>query len=255
MKRSASPYYDTDRAVADYLLFHYGTLEQTVPFDFAVPGHDYLARCVRLALKDVVWPDNARALDLGCAVGRASFELARHATQVIGIDLSRKFIAAAQQLQHSGRTEFNRLEEGARTTRCHVTVPLEIDRTRVHFETGDALALAPELGTFDVVFAANLIDRLPEPGAFLDRCYKLVKPGGHLVLASPYTWTEEYTPRENWLGGVADGPLVTGNTIATRLQAHFTVAKRFDLPFLLREHARKYQWSVAEVLVFTARTE
>lgn len=255
MKRSASPYYDTDRAVADYLLFHYGTLEQTVPFDFAVPGHDYLARAVRLGLKDVNWPQPSRALDLGCAVGRASFELARHAAEVVGIDLSRKFIAAAQQLQRAGRAEFDRVEEGTRTTRCHVVVSPEIDRTRVRFEVGDALALAPELGTFEVVFAANLIDRLPDPGVFLDSCYRLVKPGGHLLLASPYTWTEEYTPHEHWLGGLPEAPLLTGDAIATRLQAHFTVAKRFDLPFLLREHARKYQWSVAEVLVFAARSE
>lgn len=31
---------------------------------------------------------------------------------------------------------------------------------------------------------------------------ELVRPGGVFVLVSPYSWLEEYTPREEWLGGV-----------------------------------------------------
>lgn len=246
----ATTYYESDRALAEYLLFHYGTPGQTVPFDFPIPGHDYLPRCVRLGLKDFAWPENARALDLGCAVGRASFELARHATEVIGVDLSERFIAAASQLQRIGTAEFDRVEEGDRTTHCHVKVPPEMDRTRVRFEHGDALRLRADLGAFDVVFAANLLDRLPLPGRFLERCHTLVKPGGVLLLASPYTWTEEYTPRAQWLGGQADSARSTAQVVADRLGSDFTLGKQFDLPFLLREHARKYQWSVAEVLVF-----
>ena len=34
-----------------------------------------------------------KALDLGCATGRASFELARHFEQVTGIDFSARFIS------------------------------------------------------------------------------------------------------------------------------------------------------------------
>jgi len=33
-----------------------------------------------------------RALDLGCAVGRSSFELAREYQEVVGIDISQTFI-------------------------------------------------------------------------------------------------------------------------------------------------------------------
>ena len=36
------------------------------------------------------------ALDLGCAVGGAAFELARSFSHVLGIDFSHKFIEAAQ---------------------------------------------------------------------------------------------------------------------------------------------------------------
>jgi 2-polyprenyl-3-methyl-5-hydroxy-6-metoxy-1,4-benzoquinol methylase len=44
------------------------------------------------------------------------------------------------------------------------------------------------LGEFDAVLAANLLCRLPSPEAFLNRTATLVKPGGVLVMVSPYSW-------------------------------------------------------------------
>ena len=38
----------------------------------------------------------------------------------------------------------------------------------------------------------------------LDRCPSLIVKGGLLVITTPYTWLEEYTPRELWLGGKQD---------------------------------------------------
>ena len=40
-----------------------------------------------------------RVLDVGCAVGRSSFEAARYAGDVLGIDFSHSFVAAANQLK------------------------------------------------------------------------------------------------------------------------------------------------------------
>jgi 2-polyprenyl-3-methyl-5-hydroxy-6-metoxy-1,4-benzoquinol methylase len=36
----------------------------------------------------------------------------------------------------------------------------------------------------------NLLCRLPDPAEFLRACARLVKPGGVLVLVSPYSWLE-----------------------------------------------------------------
>lgn len=246
-------YYESERAVQDYVLFHYGDYEQTVPFEGVPKGHEYLKRCVSEGVKGFEWGEEARALDVGCAVGRASFELARYAREVVGIDLSQRFIETAKIMQRDGHIACERLEEGARTAVCEVVVPPEIDRARVRFEVGDALQLPEELGQFDVVLAVNLVDRLPAPGRFLDRCKTLVKPGGRLILASPYTWLEEYTPRVEWLGGQADNAQPTWQQIAARLEPQFALRARNDVPFLLREHARKYQWSVAELTVWQQR--
>jgi hypothetical protein len=37
------------------------------------------------------------------------------------------------------------------------------------------------------------------------------------------------------------------------LRPHFRLARRGDLPFLIREHRRKYQLVVAEVFTFVRR--
>ena len=46
-----------------------------------------------------------------------------------------------------------------------------------------------------MVLAANLICRLPRPMDFLNRLKELVVPAGIVVITSPYTWLEEYTPK------------------------------------------------------------
>ena len=245
--------YESDKLLAEYLLFHYGTDAEVLPYDFGPrEALGYPARCVREFFNTVRLPANARALDLGCAVGRSTFELARHFSEVIGIDFSQRFIGAAEVLQRSGSLEYLRTEEGTLATRCVATVPEKIDRGRVRFETGDAMDLRDGLGCFDAVLLANLIDRLAEPARCLARLPALVAPGGQLVIASPYTWLEEFTPRARWVGGFErDGQAVTtGEGLHAALDPHFTFITAKDLPFLIREHARKFQWSVAEATLW-----
>ncbi|MBT4902504.1 MAG: methyltransferase type 12, partial [Verrucomicrobia bacterium] len=96
---------------------------------------------------------------------------------------------------------------------------------------------------FDVVLMANLIDRLPCPAKCLEQLPNLVAAGGQLIIASPCTWLEEYTPKAEWLGGQAQQTL---DTFRDLLSPAFTLDGEWNLPFLIREHARKYQWSIAQ---------
>jgi len=245
--------YETNRLVGEYLLFHYGAPEEVLPWDFGPSAAlDYPVRCVSECVDVASLPSQARALDVGCAVGRATFELARHCAEVIGIDYSRRFVEVAAALASDGVLPYDRTDEGVLSTRLLASVPAEIPRRRVRFEHGDAQELRADLGSFDVVLAANLVDRLAEPARFLARSAGLVKGGGQLIITSPYTWLPEFTAPERWVGGfVADGvPRTTLEGLTTALSEHFTLVRTKDLPFLIREHSRKYQWSVAQASIW-----
>ena len=113
------------------------------------------------------------------------------------------------------------------------------------------MSLRADIGAFDVVLMANLIDRLSEPQRCLERLPGLVKPGGQLIITSPYTWMEEFTPQQNWLGGY--GGATTRDGLRSALGESFEFVKAKDLPFLIREHVRKFQWSVAEATIWRRR--
>jgi putative 4-mercaptohistidine N1-methyltranferase len=248
--------YETDKLLAEYLLFHYGRADEILPYEFGPrEALDFAVRCVSEGLKGCNLPSGARALDLGCAVGRSSFELARHCDSVVGIDYSQRFIEAARRLRDHGQLGYSRLDEGALSTELIAHLPTEIDRSRVSFEPGDAMNLRADLGEFDVVLMANLIDRLSEPSRCLERLASLVKPGGWLVITSPYTWLEEFTPRENWLGGQESegGAITTLQGLTLALEPNFVFHGAKDLPFLIREHSRKFQWSVAQATFWSRR--
>ena len=136
-----------------------------------------------------------------------------------------------------------RLDEGSGTTQLFVSVDPTIDRTRLSFEQGDAQCIRTDIGQFDLVIACNLVCRLPEPMRLLERLPELVKPSGQLFMTTPFTWLEEYTPPANWLGGGAVDSFVG---LRNALEPAFMLDRQWDMPFLIREHARKFQYSVAQ---------
>ena len=243
--------YETDLLLNQYLLFHYGTEEDQLPYSFGPQDAlFYPSRCISDFLAGI--GRVSRALDLGCAVGRSTFELSRWADEVIGIDLSSQFIAAAQAMQEAGEVQIRILEEGQRSTVVARRLDTQIDRSKCRFFVGDALQISPEFGSFDLILAANLIDRVPRPADLLREIKRLVRPAGHVILASPYTWLEEFTPRENWLTD-ATASISTLSRIQEILEPDLALVAAKDLPFLIREHARKFQWSVAQASLWRKR--
>jgi putative 4-mercaptohistidine N1-methyltranferase len=240
--------YETDKLLAEYLLFHYGSAEEIAPPPGAKPALDYTVRCVTECVDTTTLPAAARALDLGCAVGRSTFELGRVCGEAIGIDFSHRFVAAAEAIRRDGTLGYARTDEGALSTPLVARRPADIDPERVRFEVGDAMTLRTDLGAFDVVLMANLIDRLREPRHCLARLPELVRSGGQLVITSPYTWLEVFTPREHWLGGFEGVTTLDG--LRGALGSAFDLVTVKDLPFLIREHARKFQLSVAQATIW-----
>ncbi len=249
-----SEFYESDRLLSEYLLFHYGKPEDVLPYDFGPrDALDYPVRVVRECLQIARLPLRPKALDLGCAVGGSTFELARRCDEVIGVDASKRFVEAAQVLKTEGQKVMEVVEEGILTRKTAARVPRGIDRSRVSFEVGNALELRRELTGFDVVLMSNLLDRLPDPESCLKGMFSRMNPGGQLIVATPCTWMETFTPRDKWLGGFErDGRRIhTGERLFEILESHFEFVGKRDIPFLIREHARKFQWSVSLATIWT----
>lgn len=79
-----------------------------------------------------------------------------------------------------------------------------------------------------------------------------LKVGGILVLVSPHSWLPGWTPRSQWLGGFVDeaGPHRTADGVASLLRGDFTLLHQEDVPFLIREHVRKFQYGVSMATVW-----
>jgi putative 4-mercaptohistidine N1-methyltranferase len=240
-----SDIYESGKLLAEYLLFHYGAAEEILPGVTDAPAgmRDALGFPQR-TVAGFSPGDKSRGLDLGCAVGRSTFEMARSSAEVIGIDFSHAFIRAAEALRLGETVIYQRHDEASLSTPLEARAPTGIDAKRIRFLQGDAMNLPADIGCFDRVHAANLLCRLPEPERLLERLPSLVSPGGELVLATPCTWLEEFTPRGNWPpGGTLDW-------LKAKLAPGFSLMKTSDEPFLIRETARKFQWTVSQLSVW-----
>jgi putative 4-mercaptohistidine N1-methyltranferase len=199
------------------------------------------------------------ALDLGCAVGRASFELARQFTHVTGLDYSARFIKTAVELKERGSVRYALPEEGEIATyheKLLAEFGLDSVKDKVDFFQADACNLKTLFTGYDLVLACNLIDRLYDPAEFLTTIHERINEGGLLIITSPYTWLPESTQRDKWIGGLRkDGEDVTTLEAMTQLLSlHFVgVIPPRDIPFVIRETSRKFQHSVTQMTFWERR--
>jgi SAM-dependent methyltransferase len=99
-----SAIYESEKLLGEYLLFHYGSAEEILPSGRTWPAG--MREALDFPKRTVAHFTQGRAkrgLDLGCAVGRSTFEMARFCDEVIGIDFPmpssapRKCCAAVKQ--------------------------------------------------------------------------------------------------------------------------------------------------------------
>jgi len=265
----------------EYLFFHYGKPDQLCPFPFV--SRDLLRFHERLR-KECLFPTDSsgrarsplraaspakhaaldkgtarrglralpqetiRALDIGCAVGRFTFELTRVADEVSGIDNSHSFVAAARSLARKGSATVRVHESGDQFSTRKIALSKSFQSGKARFEVGDAMKLGASLHNSDryqIIAAINLLCRLPSPRRFLRQLPDLVATGGQLLLASPFSWLGSFTPRSEWL---------TPEAVTKLLRPRFRLARERDLPFLIREHRRKYQLVISHVMTFVRKS-
>lgn len=244
--------YEEDALLAQYAEFHYGATYFEVP--------SFPQAIAKIALEATRGKTRRRALDIGCAVGRTSFELAKGGFgSVVGVDFSARFINLADELINRGLVRYALADEGELQSFREISLNqlgFAECASRVSFLQGDACNLKAVHQGYDLVIAANLIDRLYDPRKFLEEIGSRLQSGGVLVISSPYTWLNDHTPRDAWIGGFKRD----GERYTTLDALHEILARDFvplgqpqDVPFVIRETARKFQHTVAQVTCWERR--
>ncbi|MBE0491974.1 MAG: 5-histidylcysteine sulfoxide synthase [Sulfurospirillum sp.] len=242
--------YESDEQISQYCEFHYGDTHFGVE-NFAKQS----VHLLKSYLQDI---PTKKALDLGCSVGRSSFELATFFDEVVGIDFSANFINVGVKLQKYDSLIYKSKVEGDIFESKSVSLKdldLEVVRHKVSFLQGDACNLKEIYSGYDLIFCSNLIDRLYYPQKFLDDVPRRVNKGGLLVILSPYTWMEAYTPKDNWLGGFVqeNKEIRTLQTLRENFQSDFELLDTLDVEFVIKESVRKFQHSISQMSIWKRR--
>ena len=147
------------------------------------------------------------ALDVGCAVGRLSFEMAATHDHVIGLDTSIAFIRKAREILTTKSLAFDLIVEG------HVTEPrshqfdANRDFSQVDFLVADALALPFRKQAFATTAAINLLEKVPNPLKHLKEINRVLRERSAMFLFSdPFSWDEAVSHPKTWLGGNGNDP-------------------------------------------------
>jgi len=258
--------YETDDSLSMYLGLHYPTsgaaegVEPILPHaNTPVHGTRFPQRVAGLltSLKPEITSNSA--LDMGCAVGGASFELAKTFEKVDAFDFSENFVDAAKRMQAGEEMTFQipveaELFEQVRAVHDEGVTPDVM--SKVNFFTGDAcdiknMAEDGKLEKYDGVIMSNLLCRLPDPMACLNGLSTIVNKGGVVVLVTPFSWLTEFTPRSKWLGGfydpVSKEPIRSKDVLKEVMEDRgFEKIHEEEVPLVIREHQRKYQYIVSE---------
>lgn len=106
--------------------------------------------------------------------------------------------------------------------------------------TPDGRCPAPD-GTFDGVLSTQVLEHVEDAGAYLDEAFRLLRPGGRLVLSTHGVW-EDHGGRDLWRW-TADGLALQAE------RAGFTVDRVEKLTcgprallLLVRRHGREHGW-------------
>lgn len=140
-------------------------------------------------------------LDLGCGTGGTSFAAAARCDGlVLGVDMNISFLGLARQIMADGHGDYPVRQLGMDYQR-HQTdeVPKSV-RARTDFWVCDSLSLPIARESVGAVIALNLVDCVGRPKALVEEVIGVLKMNGIGCIASPYDWSQNSTPAEEWLG-------------------------------------------------------
>jgi len=169
------------------------------------------------------------ALDAGCGPGRTAMELCKAFTKVEAYDYSESFVDMMLE---------NKVQKGLYNLTAY---------------QGDS-HIQNQLTTekFDLIFACNLIDRLHTPIEWVKQSQEMLRDGGLLIIASPYTWKPEHTPVENWLGGyLKDAEShFTVDGLKEALLPNLVLLEEKKIPFVIPDADGTFQYTYSNCTIF-----
>lgn len=154
-----------------------------------------------------IWSDSFQiskgdALDVGCAVGRLSLELAQTHQRVVGIDTSATFIRKAREILQCRHLKFELIVEGKITEPREFIFDRNWNFDNVEFIVADALALPFRQDDFATVAAINLLEKVPDPLKHLTEVDRVLQQRvSRFLFSDPFSWDAKVSPPEQWLGG------------------------------------------------------
>lgn len=175
------------------------------------------------------------ALDIGCSVGRLTFEMGKTHDRAIGIDTSLSFIRAARQLMNEKRLGFDTVIEG-RITQSHACgLDPEYKFRATEFIVADATALPFRSGLFATAASVNILEKVPHPLRHLEETNRILnRDRASFIFSDPFTWDERVSHPDLWIGGRNSGPY-KGRGLDNLCRLLQGEGKVFDPEFTVRQ--------------------
>lgn len=200
-------------------------------------------------------PPGGMWIDVGCATGRGTLELARRTGDLaVGVDLSFAMLRCAERVRRTGRAVYLRRRVGLVYDRREVDVA-DVPAERMSFWCADATALPFAAGAFDGALSLNILDCVAAPFGHLLELARAVR--GDVLLSTPYDWAPAATAPQHWLGGHSQraahgGDSATELRRALRLAELELVAERDGVPWQVYVNERSRMDYTLDVLHLTA---
>ncbi|MGZ0172622.1 MAG: methyltransferase domain-containing protein [Planctomycetales bacterium] len=183
-----------------YASDHYGT-EESEAVSMYAPSNGILA-LLNIALQHCPAPLRGPILDVGCSVGRTTFELARRTkSHVIGLDLNIAMLRMAREVAATSTVRFLGRRGGTDYQPCSFSVSPIVD-VHAFFVVGDALQVPFKDRCFQTIFALNLLDCVRSPSSLIKELNRLLADDGTLVISTPFDWAPTSTDPSEWLGSL-----------------------------------------------------
>jgi uncharacterized protein YbaR (Trm112 family) len=147
------------------------------------------------------------ALDIGCSVGRLTFEMTKTHDRAVGVDTSLSFVRAARNLAARRELEFNLIMEGRITEKRFCTLDPDYQLDSAEFIVADAMALPFRTSRFATANSVNVLEKVADPAQHLSETNRVLdKADARFLFSDPFTWDETVSSPSQWLGGRNEGP-------------------------------------------------